>query len=203
MDKDNFKHNDFGGEMLPFERFKLYTWISELSPKVVFEIGTGDGGGSTYYISKAISDKNYNTKFYTCDPVRSPQKLFLEKFKFVNYYKNNSSEMLKMLINDNIKPNFIMFDGPEKQDIAYEDIVFLENHIDDGTYFCMHDWDYYRPYDNNYSTKSIKIREYIENSDNWILVEQLHSDKKNSDFTDDEFDSVGLCLYKYKKKYLL
>jgi hypothetical protein len=104
-----------------------------------------------------------------------------------------------MLINENIKPNFIMFDGPEDPEIAYNDIIFLESHIDDGTYFCMHDWDHYRPYDKNHSTKSIKIRKYLENSDKWILIEQLHSDIKNSNFNDDEFDSVGLCLYKYKK----
>jgi hypothetical protein len=195
----NFKHNDFGGEMLSFERFKLYTWICELSPKIIFEVGTGDGGGSTYYISKAIADKNINSQFYTCDPNRSPNDTFLKEFKFVTYYKNNSHEMLKNLTNEKIKPNFIMFDGPENPEVAYNDIIFLESYIDDGTYFCMHDWDHYRPYDKNYSTKSIKIREYLENSDKWILIEQLHSDKKNSDFNDDEFDSVGLCLYKYKK----
>jgi hypothetical protein len=36
-------------------------------------------------------------------------------------------------------------------------------------------------------------------SNNWDLIEQLHSNIKNSDFDDKEYDSVGFCLYKFKK----
>jgi hypothetical protein len=108
--------------------------------------------------------------------------------------------MLELLINKNIIPNFIMFDGPENPDIALKDIKFLEQYIDENTYFAMHDWDLERPYDNGVSTKSVKIREYMENSENWKLIEILKSDIKNSDFDDLPFDSVGLCLYKFFKK---
>jgi hypothetical protein len=106
---------------------------------------------------------------------------------------------LSNLIQSNIKPDFIMFDGPEPPNIAYEDIILLEDVINDGTYFCMHDWDHYRPYDKSYSTKSVKIREYMENSKQWDLQEQLHANIKNSNFDNLEYDSVGLCLYKFKK----
>lgn len=193
----NFNETYFDGEMLPFERYKLYNWITQINPKIVFEVGTGLGGGSTFYIASALNNKG--SKIYTCDPDRSPSTEFLKKFHFITYYKDYSNKMIEGLINSNIKPNFIMFDGPENPEIAYNDIVFLENHIDDGTYLCMHDWDHYRPYDNGYSTKSIKIREYIERSKNWELIEQLHSNKKNSDFDELKYDSVGLCLYKFKK----
>jgi hypothetical protein len=199
IDKSIFNQNQYGGEMLPYERFKLYNWICEISPEIIFEVGTGTGGGSTYYMAKAISDNNYNSKLYTCDPERSPSELLTIEFKFVNYYKNFSNQMLNMLITENIRPNFIMFDGPEDPMVAYDDLIYLENYISDGTYFCMHDWDEHRNYDNGRSTKSIKVREYIENSPNWTLIEQLYGDRKNSDFDHFPFDSVGLCLYKYKK----
>jgi hypothetical protein len=195
----DFEQTIFNGEMLPFERFKLYNWICEISPKIIFEVGTGEGGGSTYYISLAIKNKNYNTKLYTCDPIRSPNQKFLDEFNFISYSKDYSHNMIKTLIDSEIKPDFIMFDGPENPEVAYDDIIYLENYIKDGTYFCMHDWDHYRPYDNGYSTKSVKIREYIENSNKWELIERLDSDKKNSNFDNREYDSVGLCLYKYKK----
>jgi hypothetical protein len=123
----------------------------------------------------------------------------LSEFKNIKYYNIYSDVMLQNLINDNIKPNFIMFDGPENPEVAFNDIKFLETYIEDGTYFSMHDWDLYRPYDGSQSVKSVKIREYFENSNNWELIEQLHSNIKNSDFDNKEYDSVGLCLYKFKK----
>jgi hypothetical protein len=199
MDNVNFHSNEFDGEMLPLERFKLYNWICEISPKIIFEVGTGIGGGSTYYIAMAIKNRNYKTKLYTCDPLRSPTQDFLNNFDFITYYKKFSSEMFNILIESNILPDFIMFDGPEDSEIAYNDIIELEKYIENGTYFCMHDWDYHRPYDNGYSTKSIKIRKYFENSNNWELLERLDSNIKNSNFDDREYDSVGMCLYKYKK----
>jgi hypothetical protein len=123
----------------------------------------------------------------------------LNEFDNIQYYNLFSEEMLEILIKNNIKPNFILFDGPEDPEVAYNDIIMLEKFIDDGTYFSMHDWDVHRPYDNGTSTKSIKIREYIEDSENWVLVEQLHSNIKNSDFDSTPYDSVGICLYKFKK----
>ena len=55
----------------------------------------------------------------------------LNEFKNINYFNICSNEMLGNLITDNIKPNFIMFDGPENPNIAYDDIKTLENFIDD------------------------------------------------------------------------
>lgn len=195
----DFTKTFYNGEMLPFERYKLYNWIIDIKPETVFEVGTGNGGGSTYYISKAIKDREFNSSVYTCDPMRNPDENFFKEFNFVKYYKQNSDIMIKNLINENILPNFIMFDGPENPEVAFNDIIYLENFIEEGTFFCMHDWDYYRPYDKNHSTKSIKIKKHIENSKNWILIEQLFADKKNSNFDNSDYDSVGLCLYKFKK----
>lgn len=197
MDKSVFYHTKYNGEMLPYERFKLTQWVTSINPKVVFEVGTGNGGGSTYFIAKALKELNNGGVIYTCDPIRVINNDMLKEFNNIIYYQLTSNEMLEKLTNENIKPNFIMFDGPENPEIAYNDIKFLENHIDNDTYFSMHDWDSYRHYDRGNSTKSIKIRQYIENSKNWKLIEQLHSNIKNSDFDEMKFDSVGLCLYKF------
>jgi hypothetical protein len=199
MNNTDFYHTKYNGEMLPYERFKLTEWVKFINPKVVFEVGTGNGGGSTYFISKTLKELNNNGHIHTCDPFRTIDSNMLLEFDNITYYQINSNEMLENLINTNIKPNFIMFDGPENPEIAYEDIKFLEQYIDNDTYFSMHDWDTHRGYDNGTSTKSIKIREYIENSKNWILIEQLHSNIKNSDFDITPYDSVGICLYKFKK----
>jgi len=199
MEKEIFFNPPFDGEMLPLEKYKLYNWVLEIKPKIVFEIGTGLGGGSTFYISKAISELNNGGQIYTCDTDRGPSEQFFKEFQFVNFYRKKSEEFLKDLINIGIVPELIMFDGPEDPKIAHNDIIFLEKYINNGTYFCMHDWDLERPYDNNKSTKSIMIRDYMEKSSNWELIEKLDSKIKNSDFDDLKYDSVGMCLYKYKK----
>jgi hypothetical protein len=64
----------------------------------------------------------------------------------------------------------------------------------------MHDWHIgIRGYDNNFSTKSIKIKEYIESSDQWKLIEILKGDLKNNQEWSGDFDSVGMCFYEFKK----
>jgi cephalosporin hydroxylase len=199
MKKDIFFNSPYPGEMLPYERFKLFSWITEIRPKLILEVGTGFGGESTFYISEAIKNLNIDCKIYTCDSERTINQNLLSSCNFINFFNWKSNDLITKLVKENLIPDFIMFDGPENPDIAYDDIKFLENYIEDGTYFSMHDWDYHRNYDNNKSTKSIKIREYMEKSDKWLLLEQLHSDKKNSDFDNLPFDSVGLCLYKFKK----
>lgn len=199
MNKTDFLISPYNGEMLPYERYRLHNWILEIKPKVVFEVGTGNGGGSTYYIANALKKLENGGLIYTCDPERKINEILLSDFKNITYYHKPSFEMLELLINQNIIPDFIMFDGPENPDIALKDIKFLEQYIDENTHFAMHDWDLKRPYDNGTSTKSVKIREYMENSENWVLLEILKSNVKNSDFDDLPYDSVGLCLYKYKK----
>lgn len=183
------------GEMLPFERFKLFNWIKEIKPKVIFEIGTGTGG-STFYMSKAIEDSDFECKIYTCDPIRNiDNQILSENVIFHSMYSN---DMIDKLVNSDIIPDFIFFDGPENPDIAFNDLKKLEEHIKIGTFFSMHDWETkQRGYDNGISTKSVKVREYIESSQKWEEIEVTDGCKKNSDFDDYEFDSVGICLYKF------
>jgi hypothetical protein len=187
----------YDGEMLPYERYKLYNWIIDINPKVVYEVGTGLGGGSTYYIAEALKKNNNGGIIYTCDPTRTISNDLLSSFDNIKFFKKTSTEMFDYLFESDIYPDFILFDGPENPDIALNDIKRLELKIKSNVYFSMHDWDLYRPYDNNKSTKSIKIREYLENNKNWLLMERLDSDKKNSNFDEFPFDSVGLCLYKF------
>lgn len=188
-----------GMEMLPYERFKLYNWIIDIKPINIIEIGCGLGG-TTYYISESIKTLNIESTIYTCDPSRSPSSSLLKDFPFIKYYPITSNILIEDVISNNIDIDFILFDGPELPDIALDDIKILENYIKNGTYFCMHDWEFTkRGYDNGISTKSEKIRPYIEKSKKWIEIEVLSGLIKNSNYNNDIFDSVGLCLYKFKK----
>jgi hypothetical protein len=180
-----------GVEMLPYERLKLYTWVSEIiKPTNVLDIGCGSGGG-TYYISEGMKKCNSKGKVYSCDPSRGPSAEFLNRQTNVDYRKIYSFELISYLIENKIKIDYIFFDGPEDPDVAMRDIITLENYIQSGCYFTMHDWETVpRKYDNQTSTKSLKIRKYIEsNSLVWEHVETLEGINSS--------DSVGLCLYKF------
>jgi cephalosporin hydroxylase len=183
-----------GAEMLPFERLKLYSWITEIiKPKNdILETGCGTGG-STYYISESVKHINSKSVIYTCDPDRKPNDNFLNNHPNVRYSASYSADLILEIINNIVKIDYIFFDGPEDPNVAMEDIKVLEGYIQPGCYFSMHDWEFERrKYDMEISTKAEKIRPYIENSSLWKPIEVLEGIESN--------ESVGFCLYEFLGK---
>ena len=177
--------NKYGGEMTVLERSLLHTWILEANPKIVLEIGTGTGGGGTYYISKAMPKDGF---VYTCDPYRCPDKSFFEEFPMVVFWNTSSEKLIHYMIDNKIDIDFIFFDGPEDENTAMDDILLLETHLKKGAKFSMHDWEFVvRVFDNNISIKSKNIRPYMEKSNKWKLIHQTQNSNA----------SVGLCLYEF------
>jgi hypothetical protein len=180
-----------GAEMTPYERETLCNWIIDIiKPKTnILEVGTGVGG-STYYLSKTLSHINKQKSVYTCDPSRSPDNTFLDEMKNVKFFPTTSNDLIDYIIKKSAKLSYIFFDGPEDPDVALNDIKKLEDYIESGCYFSMHDWEIERrKLDGGISTKSLLIRTYIENSTRWEKIEVL--DGINSQ------NSVGFCLYKF------
>jgi len=195
-----FENINSEAELLPLERKKLYEFIQEKKPKVVFEVGTGSGGGSTYFICRSLKDNAIESTFYTCDPTRSPSTDFISQFPFLKYFKDYSFNLINHLIKNNIKPNFLMFDGPEDPSVAISDIKKLEPFIDTGTFLCIHDYETdRRGYDGSKSTKAAQIRPFLEQSKNWKKIIYLSGLEKNSDFDTLPFDSVGFVIFEYIK----
>lgn len=118
--------NPYPGEMLPVERLRLYQWMTEYSPKVVLEVGTGVGG-STFYISEAL--KRSGGVLHTCDPLRRPPEDFLNRFcGTLHYHPLRSDELIGRLQREGVVPDFLFFDGPEIPELALQDIQSLEGH---------------------------------------------------------------------------
>lgn len=185
-------------EMLPLERKALYDCVASNKPKVILEVGTGCGGGATYFMSRAIQDNGLDCKVYTCDPMRGPDSPFLKRFPFVDYRADYSTNLISELIEKDIIPDFLLFDGPEDPNVALSDLKTLEPVLNKGTVLCIHDYELEkRGYDNAYSTKSKFIRPYLESSDSWEVELQYGGTEKNSDYNEDEFDSVGFVILRY------
>jgi len=212
-DTNFFITSKYRGEMLPYERYKLYSYVKEYKPKCVLEIGCGDGGGSTYYILSAMVENNNGSELYTCDPSRGPSsEMKNEFFTTLKYYPTTSNVLISNMLNSNVIPDFIFFDGPEIPQIALDDINLLEDKLKVGTILSMHDWhtDTPRGYDNAISIKPQLIKPYLYGSDKWELVEELSGVVKNQ--KDDgvffphnvesfgegglKYDSVGLVFFK-------
>jgi hypothetical protein len=197
MDFINAKYKKMG--MLPYERYKLYNWILDIKSKGILEVGTGNGG-STTYMAAAIKKLGSRTSIHTCDVERYINVSFFTTYPSIKFHRMPSEMLIPKLIRKKECIDFIFFDGPEYPEVAMKDILILEQYINDGTYFSMHDWEYTkRGYDGGTSVKAQTIRPYIEQSDKWIKVEVLSGLCKNSSYNEDLFDSVGLCLYKFKK----
>lgn len=179
---------NFGfGEMTIYERSKLYKYIIQKKPKIIFESGTGKGG-STYVM---INASDNDTKIYSCDPERAPNF----KSDRLFFYKKKSEELIGIMLENKIYPDFIFFDGPEEPEVALNDFKMLENIVEVGTIFSMHDWcTNIRKYDNNKSTKARYLKDYLNSLENWQLIEELDGENyKNGE------ESVGLVFYKKVK----
>lgn len=192
--------NPYEGEMLPYERYKLFNWIIKINPKILLEVGTGNGGGSSFYISEALLQAKNSGELYTCDPYAdNPFIIFSQKrYKdIVFYYKIESRMLITYMIQKNKIPDFVFFDGPEIPELALNDFKLLEPYLRKGCYFSMHDWHSgtKRNYDNANSVKSALLKPYLESHKQWRCLEELSGIMKNANYCDMPFDSVGLCLY--------
>lgn len=178
----NFNFNF--GEMTNYERMKLYNYIKLYNPNIILESGSGKGG-STYVMLNAI---NQNTKIYSCDPFRMPDF----ESKQIIFFLLKSDELIKIIKEKDIYPDFIFFDGPEDPDVALNDFKNLENYVKVGTIFSMHDWcTIKRKLDNNISTKALYLKPYINSLKSWYLLEETNGEK----YVEGQ-ESVGLCFYK-------
>ena len=201
---------DLSGQMHFFERDKLYEWVYEKRPSIVFEVGGGEGGGSTIQIAHALKTLKddgvcVDTKFYTCDADPAEIKKSKAYFSthpdykdFVSVECEYSTKFLSVLLGDGVVPDFIFFDGPEHPELNLEDFKMLEEVVPVGTMFASHDWEVEERIEGGFSVKNVALRPYLENSESWEEVECLSG--KMVEWPNEEVEnSVGLALYKRVK----
>lgn len=166
------------GQLLPQERALLFNTVLKAKPKLVLEIGTWKGGGSTYQIASALF-AIFSGVLHTCeiDPefyTEASQIYNTDPWQNIVFCHHiSSTELIQQMIALNTIPDFIFEDGPEEPELNMSDFLLLEPHLQKSTIFCAHDWDLDVRVDGGTSIKSKLIRPYIENSSKWQIKEYI------------------------------
>lgn len=162
---------------MPQERQSLYDWVLNAKPKVVFEVGTWEGGGSTWQIANAIKDAGVGGHLTTCEVNK---KFYAEACKIFNtdYWKPHVTCLLKPSteVISTLNPDFTFFDGPNNADLSLSDFKLLETRVNSGAMFACHDWDRIEHYDGTriiVAEKCVKLRPYLEEHDEWRILQTL------------------------------
>ena len=174
--KPDFGRDRFEGQMNPSEREILYNLVLQEKPDVVCEVGTCRGGGSTYFIAKALQ-ANQKGKLYTCENNKefyeyaralyagNPDFAGLEEYVDFNF--GDSYEVFgNGIINDDairngFKIDIIFLDGGADSIKMVYDFAMFRPFIPVGKWLIMHDWD---------NGKTDYIKPILMNEHDWKLI---------------------------------
>jgi predicted O-methyltransferase YrrM len=160
------------------ERALLYRSVLEQRPTIALEVGTWKGGGSTLQITTALQDLNHG-HLYTCEVDPAFYKQAVASYeasplaKYVTFHQLPSTDLIKKLFESRLVPSFVFFDGPEDALLNLNDFKLLEERLELGACFCMHDWDLGIRPDGMQSQKAELLRPYLEQSARWQILTTL------------------------------
>lgn len=168
----NFNRNSMEGQLHKEERIKLYDTICEYKPKVLFEIGTWKGGGSTYIISSAIHDNGFG-KLHTIEIFKdfydhainlyNGELLYLKEF--INFNFGDSLDVYPKILDELDSIDFVLLDGKEEAQQTLDEYNLLRPKFKSGTIVMCHDWK---------TAKSQKVKEVLL-TDEWETLFILDS----------------------------
>lgn len=170
------------GQLLQVEREFLHEAVLRARPRLVLEVGTWKGGGSTYYIASALGKlrlDGHECQFHTCetDPDRHREASSIYAGPpwnaFVHCHNVPSSDLIASLISQGAIPDWVFFDGPENEDVNHNDFLTLDKHMRSGSHFSAHDWETGPRIDGLTSKKAIKLRPHLEARSDWEILATL------------------------------
>jgi len=166
------------GQLWPAEREFLKRAVIAAAPKLVFEIGTWKGGGSTLVIATAL-EMTRSGILYTCETNTNfyfEAKEIYDNARWrgiVHCHNMPSQELIRHLIDSGRVPDFVFSDGSEDPTVPLAELQMLEPHMRSGSLFCMHDWDPYEREAGVVSAKATLVRPYMEQSPQWNIIQYI------------------------------
>lgn len=173
------------GEMLSAERRFVYELIKRIKPGLVFEVGTRNGGGSTYFTAQALWE-NAKGVIHTIEIDKGGYELSVQNYvKYLGYliphvcfYCGDGAAVLKDIVPDLDVSGIVTLDGGSDQQQIVDQYNIVLPHMKDGSWLLIHDWN---------NEKTAKIKPLIEADPSWRLVDKLEAPI-----------SVGIVLYQRK-----
>jgi predicted O-methyltransferase YrrM len=170
--------------MYKAERKALYNIVKETKPDYCFEIGTYTGGGSTFFLSKALKDNNKGKLFTTendeflYNKAKTRYKKYIKsQYSFIEFILSSSPTVFEKYLKEN-KVNMIFLDGAEDGAQTLEQYNFFRSYFKKGTILALHDWN---------TEKTIKVKPVILGDNHWIKVTELQQP-----------ESIGFAIFRYE-----
>lgn len=160
------------GQLHQPERELLYNSVLTTKPKICVECGTWKGGGSTYFITKALHELGegilhtfeINETFHNI----AKNTYIKEQSHLQPYVKLYLEDFCDGITRLNLpRIDFAFLDGPENGEYSLKAFQLIEPFIPIGGYIVMHDWK---------SEKSRILNTYLLDSWNWGIDTILNTE---------------------------
>ena len=170
------------GHLYRAERRALHDAIIARAPKFGFEIGTFNGGGSTYCSARAFAALGRG-KLVTLeiDPALHAQAMELYATRLpalrphVEFLLGGSPELFEPYLKQVDAAEFVFLDGAEHAEQSLAQYRYLEPWFRPGSVLAMHDW---------HTEKMRLVRKLLANTPRWRESLMLT-----------EPDSIGFAIY--------
>jgi len=172
---------DIPGQMYRADRRGLYDAIIKYEPRHCFEIGTGSGGGSTFFLASAFAELGQG-KVYTLEidksntALRNYQMFLSNLLPFVEFVTGDSPSLFLPFIDDSV--DCVFLDGAEDRQQTLDQYEFFKPYFRPGSILMAHDWN---------TAKMELLKPVLENSPDWEIEVELGQP-----------ESVGFVVARYQ-----
>ena len=142
----DFAVNQNCGQMTTAERELLYNTVVGCRPAIAFEVGTWEGGGSTYFISGALVDNNYGI-LYTIERdlvahQRAKDNFFLwpQHAQHSILFNGESQIIFPPILRSLGQADFVFLDGENDPESTVRDYQMFLPYMFAGSMLACHDW---------------------------------------------------------------
>ena len=166
------------GEMYRADRQALYDTILQYKPTHCYEIGTGSGGGSTFFLACAFAKlgrgKVISIEINDGPALRNYQQYTPDLLPFVEFLTGDDPSLFDL----GERVDCVFLDGAEDGEQTLKQYEFFKPYFRPGSILMAHDWG---------TEKMRLLRPIIENSPDWDIEIQLG-----------EPESVGFVIARYR-----
>lgn len=159
------------GQLWYEERKLLYETVRRRRPDTVFEVGTWEGGGSTFFIAQALYDAGVGV-LHTVEADASLHHKAVEGYakhlphlgSFVRFHLGTATAVYPKLLSQLEAVDTVFLDGAQDPNQALNEFEMFDPYLKKDSVLMMHDWE---------NEKMSVVRKRIESGSEWKVLETL------------------------------